>query len=255
MVKGRKQIKWFVVLVVLVSVSFQFLSRPVYAADPSFEITPSLGYVKKGEYFYIDIMVDSAGQEISLARSVLTFDPKKVKIYNIDVNQALFCEYPDDRQSTDNENGVVVVEGFCQSGGSTQSGSPGPKGLYLTDGDSDVFVRIEFQVVGTGEIPIVWEYTGNNEEFKTVLLADGSPPQNVLMQSPDSVTFIGVDGSQYSGSTPSAGLFDNTTFVLGLFILILAMITMAGERFIVLLRHWRLEKKYKTLVIEKSIRK
>lgn len=158
----------------------------------TYSLTPNSGYVKKGSDFALDIMIDSENKEISLARAVITFDPTKIKLVEAERNNTLFATFPADDQSTDNTNGVVMITGFTQSGGS--------KDLYTTTGSADVFARLKFKSLEEGTAEITWEFSGKDEDFKSVIMADGSPPQNVLTSKPKSATYT-IQGS----STPVTG--------------------------------------------------
>jgi len=163
--------------------SFLFIET-VYAASPMFSFYPESGVVKNTEdVFTVDVLIDTDGMSLTEARMVFNFDPRLVQVAKASRNNSLFEEWPDDESSLDNENGVVMLTGFTQSG----SGD-----LYKTSGDPDVFARIEFEIITDKtevEIPLEWEFTGSDELFQTVLLADGSPPQNVLDTRPGDATF------------------------------------------------------------------
>ncbi len=118
----------------------------------------------------MDILIDSGGEELVEARAVITFDPSMLKVTEAKRNNSLFLTWPSDESTIDNENGVVMLTGFTQSGEGT---------LYSTDGDPDVFARLTFEILEEGETSLEWEYSGENESFKSVLMKDGSPPQNV----------------------------------------------------------------------------
>ncbi|MDD3475192.1 MAG: cohesin domain-containing protein [Candidatus Dojkabacteria bacterium] len=155
----------------------------VSAASPMFYFYPESGVIKNvDDGFTVDVLIDSAGESLTEARMVFNFDPRLIQVSKASRNNSLFEEWPDDESTLDNENGVVMLTGFTQSG----SGD-----LYKTSGDPDVFARIEFEIVTDDtevEIPLEWEFTGSDDLFQTVLLADGSPPQNVLDTRPTNAT-------------------------------------------------------------------
>jgi hypothetical protein len=175
---------WTLLLIVIF---YTLLSPTVQAASSTLTFYPSRGIVKDVEEgFIVDILIDSSNQELSKARMVFTFNPEQIQIVKASRNNSLFQQWPDDESALDNENGLVMLTGFTQSG----SGN-----LYKTSGDPDVLARIEFEVITEdqeAEIPLEWEYTGSDELFQTVLIADGSPPQNVLDTRPtDALINIG----------------------------------------------------------------
>jgi hypothetical protein len=152
-----------------------FSSMVVSAAAAEFDLRPGSGQIRRGAKFTVDVLIDTAGEESTLARAVLTFDPDLVQVLKAEKNDSLYCDYPEDEQSVDNTNGVVMLTGFCQSGVDV---------LYETEDDADVFARIQFEAVSNGSLVLDWEYSGEDEPFKTVIVADGSPPQNVLDEKP-----------------------------------------------------------------------
>ena len=175
----------------------------VHASEPSFSLYPTSGTVyDTGSGFTVDILIDSGGDELTEARAVITFDPDMLQVTEAKRNNSLFATWPSDESTIDNENGVVMLTGFTQSGEGT---------LYATDGDADVFARLTFEVVKEGETTIDWEFSGEDESFKSVLMKDGSPTQNVLESKPDSVTFTLKTST---ATAPETGLDPQITQVL-----------------------------------------
>lgn len=158
-----------------------FFATPVKAADPSFSLYPSGGVItNKSKGFTVDVLVNSGGQKLTSARFVITFDPKFLQVTYAGRNNALFAQWPDDEASIDNTNGVVMLTGFSQSGTDT---------LYTTGTSSDIMARITFKVLKEGKTTLDWEFSGADEDFKSVLLTEGSPPQNILKTKPSAAKF------------------------------------------------------------------
>jgi LPXTG-motif cell wall-anchored protein len=145
------------------------------AAAAELSLRPGSGEIRRGANFTVDILIDTAGEASNLARAVLTFDPGLVQVLKAEKNESLYCDYPEDEQSVDNNNGVLMLTGFCQSGEDV---------LYVTEDEPDVFARIQFEAVSNGSLVLDWEYSGEDEPFKSVIAADGSPPQSVLEEKP-----------------------------------------------------------------------
>ena len=177
-------VKRIVYIFILIIFSLFLFVPTVQAASPMFSFYPESGIIKnKDNGFTVDVLIDTDGMSLTKARMVFNFDPRLIQVSKASKNNSLFEEWPDDESSLDNENGVVMLTGFTQSG----SGD-----LYKTSGDPDIFARVEFEVITDKtdvEIPLEWEFTGSDELFQTVLLADGSPPQNVLETRPKNATF------------------------------------------------------------------
>ena len=155
-----------------------------YAASPSFSFYPIKGTVRDvSKGFTVDILIDSAGERITKARFAVKFDPTQVQILKANRNNTLFDQWPEDESTIDNKRGMVMLTGFTQSGGT--------KSLYITEGEPDVMARLEFEVITEEkeEIVLSFEYSGSDDLFKSVIMTDGSPPQNVLSSQPESAKF------------------------------------------------------------------
>jgi hypothetical protein len=187
-----------------------YLPSAISAFAGELKINPTLGRVVKGEEFIIDILIDSEGSSLVEATAVIVFDPTLIQITEVKRNASLFDTFPENEQTTDNDNGVIMITGFTQSGNGT---------LYNTSGDPDVLVRVTFEANREGTVDFEWEYSGSNEPFKSVLMKDGSPPTNVLSSKPSSVTFTILEDDS-GNTTPTTGLMDNTSlsFAIGIFV-------------------------------------
>lgn len=174
----KKYIKITALTIFLLGILFV---SPSKAAEPSFSLYPNGGVVtNKDNGFTVDVMIDSAGEKLISARFVITYDPEYLQLKKAEKNNALFAQWPDDETSIDNTNGVVMLTGFSQSGTDTP---------YTTIGSPDVMARLTFEVLKLGKTSLDWEFSGSNDNFKSVMLTDGSPPQNVLKTRPQIATF------------------------------------------------------------------
>jgi hypothetical protein len=173
--------KYLKIMALVFFFSGMIFVSPVLAATPSFSIYPAGGIVtNKDKGFTVDVMIDSAGEELTSARFVITFDPEYLKLTKTERNNALFAQWPEDEATIDNTNGVVMLTGFSQSGADE---------LYITQSEPDIMARLSFDVIKVGETSLDWEFTGSDDTFSSVMLVDGSPPQNVLKTKPAAVTF------------------------------------------------------------------
>ena len=176
-----KIIKKILTTSLLLLLIFPFFGAFSYASEPMMSFYPKGGVVlNKDNGFIVDILINTAGEEIALAKFTVLFDPEFLQLRKAERNNTLFDQFPQDEASTDNENGVILLTGFTQSGA-------GP--LYRTGQKSDIFARLTFDVLQEGETVLDWEYVGTGSTFDTVMLKDGSPPQNILRSKPDSATF------------------------------------------------------------------
>lgn len=170
----------------LIFIFFLLLVSPLeaLAQAPSFSFYPKSGTVKdSSKGFTVDILLDSASESITKARFAVKFDPRQIQIVKASRNNSLFDQWPEDESTIDNSRGMVMLTGFTQSGGE--------KDLYVTQGDPDVLARLEFEVITeeNDDIVLEFEYSGTDELFKSVIMKDGSPPQNALVSKPNSATF------------------------------------------------------------------
>jgi hypothetical protein len=208
----------------------------VYAqeeSEPTFKLYPPGGRVlNKDQGFVVDVLIDTAGEEIISANFALLFDPEVLQVKKAERNNSLFSQFPDDQASIDNDNGVIYLSGFTQSGADT---------LYSTQGNPDVFARITFQVLETGETTLDWEY-GDNANFGTEIYGDGSPPQNVLRSKPNSATFtIGEEVLNPSNL--------NTGFSVDKYIIVTGAVLLLFGGFMVFTKPRSFKKKSGTVVI------
>ena len=173
---------------VLPTLLFLFLmilvSNPssIFAAEPTFSFYPKGGQViNQSQGFIVDVLIDTAGQEITSAKFVILFDPKVLQLTKAERNNTLFTQWPNDESTLDNENGVIMLSGFTQSGSGT---------LYKTGVKPDILARLTFKVLKEGSTVFDWEYGGDNGVFDTLMMKDGSPPTNILKTKPQAVTFV-----------------------------------------------------------------
>ena len=178
MINTKKLLK---TLFIVLFFSFLFGRTMVKASEPRFIFYPKGGTVlNKGQGFVVDILIDSGGEKLTSAKFVILFDPKVLQLRRAERNNSLFSQYPESESTLDNENGVVLLTGFTQSGSGT---------LYATGEKADVFARLTFDILKEGETTLEWEYGGGDTVFDTLMYKDGSPPQNVLNTRPDSATY------------------------------------------------------------------
>ena len=164
---------------------FTLFTSKVHAADATFSFYPSSGIVENvQEGFTIDILINSGGYELSKARAVIKFDPLILQLTQARRNNSLFELWPTDQSTTDNGKGIIMLTGYTTSDGTTS--------FYKTETSSDVFARLDFDIVNEDakEILLSFEYSGTDELFKSILLNSSSTPQNVLLSQPDSATYL-----------------------------------------------------------------
>ncbi len=166
-------------------VLFLFLLIPlseISAASPSFSFYPNGGVVvNASQGFIVDVMIDTGGEQILSAKFTVLFDPREIQLTKVEKNNSLFAQWPEDESTVDNDNGVVMLQGFSQSGSGNE---------YATTGGADVFARLHFKALKQADTVLDWEYETNNGVFETVMILDGSPANtNILVTKPSSAVF------------------------------------------------------------------
>jgi len=209
-------VKIFIILILTISPTL------ISASGGEFTLYPSgTKAYDRGEGFTVDILIDSNGESLIKARSVITFDPELVKVTEAKRNNSLFLTWPVDESTIDNKNGVIMLTGFTQSG----TGQP-----YLTEGDNDVFARLSFEILEEGELTLDWEYSGIDESFNSVMMTDGSPPLNILTTKPDSATYTLLIGDAVVDTAPDTGAeFEFSEMLVGFCLVVLGMYLMIAK--------------------------
>lgn len=204
-----------VVSLLLALVFCCFLPHKSYAAEPSFSFNPAGGYVRdEGKGFTVDVVINTGGQEIVSAKFVVLFDPTVLRLTKAERNRTFFANWPDDESTLDNDNGVIMLSGFTQSGRS---------GLYSSSPEGDVIARLTFSVLRSKTTYLDWEYDTNNGIFDTYMMKDGSPPQNILRSKPVAIVLQMAGGGdlKIDPSTVKTGIFDAKYLLIAGVILLL----------------------------------
>jgi len=185
-VLSSMRVKGFITIILVPLFLFACFTT-VFSAEPSFSFFPKGGIVAdKSKGFSVDVLIDTAGEKAMSAKFVVLFDPTVLRLVKAERNTSLFSQWPEDESTIDNDNGVVMLSGFTQSG----TGDP-----YMTSGDADVMAKLSFEVLRDKTTYLDWEYDTNNGVFDTQIMKDGSPPFNILNTKPSAVTFqIGSGG-------------------------------------------------------------
>lgn len=228
--------KYFKNLVFLLLLTFYFcIPSEAFAGELS--INPSSKTVREGDEFKIDLLIDSEGDDLIEATATIVFDPTVIQLVKAERNASLFATFPEGEQTTDNDNGVIMITGFTQSGNS---------GLYQTVGDSDVLAQYTFEAIKTGSTKLEWVYNGNNEAFQSVLMKDGSPPQNVLLAQPSSAS---VTVNDSDSTTPGTGIFNNAGLSIAASLFVGGVLLTVGTYLVYQGKPHLISSKGKTIVV------
>jgi hypothetical protein len=215
-------------------------AEKAFASSPSFSLYPNGGIVVNGaDGFVVDVLIDTGGKKIVSAKFTLLFDPSELQLTKVERNNSLFAQWPDDESTVDNDNGVVMLDGFSQSGSGDE---------YITEGEPDIFARLHFKALKKADAVLDWEYNTNNGIFETVMILDGSPAnQNILTTKPSSAIFR--IGTVYTGS------LSNTGIPLNRYVLFTGVVLILFGGFMVFTRPRSLGRKKGTVVMYEGKKK
>ncbi len=192
-------------IIFLVSVFFVFSTTNLFAEGATFSFYPEGGIIVNGsEGFTVDVLIDTSGEEVMSAKFVTLFDPTVLRLKKAQRNSSLFESWPEEESSIDNDNGVVMLSGFSQSGASTP---------LLTSNGPEVMARLTFEVLREKTTYLDWEYDTNNGVFDTQIMKDGSPPQNLLTAKPKTAVFQFGGGGAIKPDV-NTGVFDYKSLIV-----------------------------------------
>ena len=200
-------------------VSAFFLIGPLQARaqDVSISLYPSGGYAVLNNDFAVDIMLATGGKDTTMARVVLRFDPSKIRITKAQHGD-LYCQYPEDDYAADNTKGIVILTGYCLDP------------YYNSSDGGGILGRITFKPLVEGNVTLSVEFDGQANSEKSVVMDNGSPPQNILISAPSggSYTVVTSINQQSSGTPgqgtklPGVGILDNKPILVGIGLICLA---------------------------------
>ncbi|MBN1617990.1 hypothetical protein JW887_01445 [Candidatus Dojkabacteria bacterium] len=194
----------------VVFVVLSFLVNPVstYAASPTMRLYPPNGYAVLKQDFVIDILLNTNGEDTTMARAVFEFDASKLEVTKAEYGD-LYCDYPEDEYTVDNDKGVVMITGFCLD-------------PYYNSGDKEeLFARVTFKPLVEGKVDLVFNFETSNDEWNSIVKNTGSPPQNVLSTKPAGGSYEIVStvptgkGTTSNTDLPKAGIFDDKFVLIG----------------------------------------
>lgn len=216
----------------------------VNAAGPQISLYPNSGYAVLNKDFAVDIMIDTEGESTTETHVVLKFDQSKIQVTKAQQGD-LYCQYPDDGYSVNNTQGTVQLSGFCLDP------------YYQTSSQAEIFGRITFEPLVEGEVKIDFEFDGTEDEWKTYVKNNGSPPQNILTDFPEGGTYTvvsqvpsGTSSSSSSGSKlPGVGIFDNKLMIFGYALVGSGLLVLVGSYIFKKVRNFWSSRDERTVVV------
>jgi hypothetical protein len=168
---------------------------------------PSQGYALLGENFTVDIMLDTKGEQTTKAKAVIKFDPEFIRVTDARYGD-LYCQYPEDEYAVDNQDGWIVLTGFCLDP------------YYSTSSEPELFGRFTFRPLKEGEVTLEFVTSNNTQEDRTITKDTGSPPQTMEVNTEGGtytiVSQIQKDDGKDDEELPGVGIFDNKWIWAGL---------------------------------------
>lgn len=200
-----RRIRFFVeIFFAFVVFQYVLFAVPAGAEAASMTLYPKTGYALIAKPFAVDVMLDTGGKDVTEARAVFRFDPKKVQVTKAEYGE-LFCQYPEDEYAVDNDAGWIKLTGYCNDPYYNSNGMPGLLGRFT----------FEPKVEGTVDFDFVKDY--DDENWVSRIMNTSSPPQEIsgVQYENASYTLVanitqnnnGTEGK--GGKLPVVGLFDN----------------------------------------------
>lgn len=164
---------------------------------PSVAFSPGSGFTGVGEEFWVDILVNTAGQNSLSTRVVFEFDPSYFEVTKVERTN-MYCNYPTGaaEYGVSNDSGYVIITGYCSSS-------------YTNTSVPERFATVYFRALRIGDTNLNFRYNGADSPGNTVIYGTGSPPANILTVAPSVGSYkIVTDISGYTQSSPSTGVVD-----------------------------------------------
>jgi hypothetical protein len=167
-------------LVTIITFSFVCVKN-IYAQVPSLSFSPLEILVDQGDTFTIEIVVDTAGEDVGGVGAKLAYDPSKISVLSVEQG-SIFSEYPaltsDDVRGKIYVSGIVssandlyvgrgvlaTIEMLAKSEGSTfmifeyEEGSTRDSNIAVMYGNGDILKEVNNLRIAIGDVPIPEEY-------------------------------------------------------------------------------------------------
>lgn len=191
-----------------------FLPSPALAQSTSaeFMFSPESGFVVVGESFFVDIELDSGGEEIVSASSAVYFDTDYLALTKVNKGK-IFCKYPDSATdltyASDNSTGYVLVTGLAD-------GTTDCPYYDSTENKDNTFARLHFRSKKKGSTKLEFITSSDEEKGFSAVYINGSPPTQSLNPNLDSASYTITDPkvTLVPEDLPATGFFDNIFIVL-----------------------------------------
>jgi hypothetical protein len=139
--------------------TFSFICvKAVYAQVSSLGFSPLEVYVNEGETFTVDIVVDTAGEDVGGVGAKLSYDPSKISVLSVEKG-TIFSEYP--ALTSDDVKGKIYISGIVSSANDLYEG----KGVLAT---------IEVLAKSEGSTLMIFEYEEGSTRDSNIAVMYGT---------------------------------------------------------------------------------
>ncbi len=170
------------------------------ALSASLSLSPSTGSYAVGDDFDVQIMLDTAGQDVSAVDAIVNYDSSVLQVTDITPG-SIFSSYPEQSSSAS----TIEISGLDASTTSPFNGSNG------------VFATIGFRVLDEGDTNLTFDFTTGSTLDSNVVEAS-SGQSNDILNSVTNASYSLLPEGTGSTDLPDAALFLSSKKVLAIFI-------------------------------------
>jgi hypothetical protein len=158
--KPNTHLNILVYFLIISFLTFSFLTRvqPVFAVEPSLLFSPETENVKSGETFDIDLLIDTAGQQVGGVDAVVKYNPSLLSGASIQTT-GVFNDYP--ATIINNQDGQINISGIVNSINNLYAGR-------------DTFAVITFKAVSQGTAIVNFHYLPGSTRDSNIAVTFGS---------------------------------------------------------------------------------
>jgi hypothetical protein len=176
--KLKVYIPVFLLAIILVNFSFlrNDIPQTVYAAGsdttgPTMSLSPTSGFTGVEVEFWLNIVINTNGNESLSSRAVVTYDPLYLELIEVESSD-MYCDYPQTtpEYGNSNQDGYVVITGSCADPISTEG--------------NERFATLHFKAIKEGDTEVSFRYNGEDEPGYSVVFGESSPPTNIMEEEP-----------------------------------------------------------------------
>lgn len=174
---------FFALLITLLFVPLA-LPTSINAAVASLKFQPSSMNLGVGERLIVDIIIDTAENEVAGCGAKIEYDPNIISVVSIDLG-SIFNDYPS--ATFDNNTGRAMISGIVNS----------PKNLYKGQGK---FGTITLQMVSTGMTKVKFEFTPGSTTDSNIAVTYGNGD---ILESVNELNITVTEGGEESTTNQS----------------------------------------------------